>query len=532
MTANLYVTPSAGTFDVQRVRDWLDARADAFEFSENIYEIADSPTYADLHYAQVLAGKSASGTFVRIQPHEILVENEGGTQSLRSAIDFLRWLASEYELRFRTGWSGEHDVTEALRANGVASHYEERIRATDLDWARDLREVGFFRDLSYGHDTSVSFDEARRDRPSPDEAEIVAYLESGRLYRGANTLAKDAAGDDLGPADVLTDGQYLWPAHLAAQVRDHHVRLPRHFVHHARANGFRVPTVDLAALPGSRNVPRLTADEIAWYARPVEQGDASSLRVANGLATTHTLLRSGFADAVYRGYTRGGAAVLATMTMRHADSYDELVERLRFDHPGIAPLLRIGAADPASGHGFRDELVEVEPAGRSLLDRAPLPEPAAIRCGIEVAAILDAFHDAGTPLHGLAPEAIYVDDDLRFTQLTPRSRRFVASVDLRSGGPTSYKLPYSGYEALVLGRGSDEPGDIFALCASLFHAVTGKHPFGSQLPEIAQRITAKQPLPYSGSAAFGAILANGLDADPNKRPTASALARALQKITA
>ncbi len=53
-----------------------------------------------------------------------------------------------------------------------------------------------------------------------------------------------------------------------------------------------------------------------------------------------------------------------------------------------------------------------------------------------------------------------------------RSRRFVASVDLRSGGPTSDKLPYSGYEALVLGRGSDEPGDIFALCASLFHAVT------------------------------------------------------------
>jgi len=532
MTANLYITPSAGTFDVQRVRAWLDARADAFEFKENIYEIADSPTYADMRYAQVLAGKAGSGTFVHIEPHEILVENEGGTRSLRSAIDFLKWLASQCELRFRTGWSGEHDVSEALRANGVESHYEERIRSTDLEWTRQLREVGFFSDLSYGHGGSVSLEEARRDRPRADEAAIVAYLESGRLYRAGDALATSTLGDVPGPADVLTDGLYLWPAQLAAQVRDHHVRLPRHFIRHARANNFRVPSVDLAALQGSRHIPRLTADEITWYTRPVEPGDRSSLHVAHGLATTRTLLRSGFADAVYRGSTRSGMDVLVTTTMRHADSYDDLVEQLRFDHPGITPLLHIGAADLASGQGFRDELVEVEPAGRSILDRSPLPEAAAIRCGIEVAAILETFHDVFRPLHGLAPEVIYVDDDLRFTQLTPRSRRFVASVDLRSGGPTSYTLPYSGYEALVLGRGCDESGDIFALCASLFHAVTGKHPFGSRLPEIVQRIAAKQPLPYSGAAAFGAILANGLDADPNKRPTASELAAALRAITA
>lgn len=531
MTDNLYLTPSDGVFDVPRIRDWLDARADAFEFNENIYEIADSSAHADLHYARVRAGKPGRGTFIRIEPHEILVVNEGGTQSLRGAIDFLTWLASDYDLRVRTGWGDERDVTEALRANGVASHYAERIRSTDLEWTRQLREVGFFRDLSYGHGTSVSLDEARRDRPAADEAAIVAYLESGHLYRAGDRLATNLGGDVLGPADILTDGLYLWPAQLAAQVRDDHVRLPRHFIRHARANGFRVPSVDLASLPGSENIPRLSTDEIAWYTRPVERDDSSSLRVAHGLATTRTLLRSGHADAVYRGYTRGGKAVLATMTMRHAESYDELVERLRFDHPGIASLLHIGAADPVSGQGFRDELVELEPAGRSILDRAPLAEAAAIHCGIEVAAILEAFHEALKPLHGLAPEVIYVDDDLRFTQLTPRSRRFVASVDLRSGGPTSYKLPYSGYEALVLGRGCDESGDVFALCASLFHAVTGKHPFGSQLQEIVQRIAAKQPLPYPGSAAFGAILASGLDADPHKRPTASELAAELQKIT-
>lgn len=119
---------------------------------------------------------------------------------------------------------------------------------------------------------------------------------------------------------------------------------------------------------------------------------------------------------------------------------------------------------------------------------------------------------------------------LQFTQLTPWSRRFVASVDLRSGGPTSSQLPYAGREALVLGRGSDERGDIFALCASLFHAVTGTHPFGEHMAEIFQRVATNQLLPFSGSPVLGAVLARGLDPDPDRRPSARELAAALIAI--
>jgi hypothetical protein len=73
---------------------------------------------------------------------------------------------------------------------------------------------------------------------------------------------------------------------------------------------------------------------------------------------------------------------------------------------------------------------------------------------------------------------------------------------------------------------------VFALCASLFHAVAGTHPFGAQLAEIVQRIAAKQPLPHPGSPELGAILASGMDPDPNKRPEAGALAEALARLTA
>jgi hypothetical protein len=541
MSDNLTITPRSSDFDVDRLRAWLDARPDAFEISADVYRIADSPAHADLLYRKSLDDRSSLGTFVHIAPREVVVENEGHAASQRSALDFIEWLASENEVRFGAGWGGERDVTAELRAHGVEHHYPEPVRCAQLAWPKQLREIGFFSDLSYGATTSISLEQARRDAPAADEDSLAAYLAAGRVYRAGNVLAIHDNGDVLGPADVLTDGVYLWPAQLADQVRRDHVRLPRHFLIHARTNGWRMPPVDLAALPGGEQIPPLTPDEVAWYTRPVvtatPEGDACSLSVAHGLATIGRRLRAGSYDVVHRGYTGRGTSVLVTFTMRHEDSYDELTEGLRLaqdgvEHPGIAPLLYIGPVESGSGRMADDVLVELEPPGRSILDCAPLPEAAAIACGVDVANILASFHERSIVLGGLAPEMIYVDDALRFTQLTPRSRCFVASVKLRSGGRPCYDLPYAGYEALVLGRDGGEAGDVFALCASLFHAVTGTHPFGEQLSEVYQRVVAKQPLPYPGSPPFGAILARGLDPDPNKRPEAAELAAALARLTA
>ncbi|MCW5803224.1 MAG: hypothetical protein KIT31_12640 [Deltaproteobacteria bacterium] len=515
---HLFITPIIGHFDVDCAKAWLDARPDAVEVVPNDYRFESAPIHADEGYVESLAGHYGSGTYVRLSPHRIVVVNDGSIRSLHGVYEFVLWLSSEYAVRLGEGWEGERPV-ELERV------YPEDVRTLTPAWKHELIEIGFFRYLSDGQETSVSVDEARREAPVPEEAELLAYLEAGHLYRGADELARDASGDVIALAEVYTDGRYVWPAHLPMHVRRDHVRLPRHFMIHARANGWRVPSVDLAALPGSPNVAAPSAEERARYARAPEPG---AITVAHGLVTLGPLLRAGAADAVYRGFTRRGSPVLVTLTMRHDDAYFELEIRLAYPVDGIAKLLYVGEADDATG--FRDVLVEREPAGRSLLDRAPMPEAAAIRCGIAAAGVVAQAHEAGYLLGGLAPEVIYAADDGTFTGLTPRSRRFVADVELRSGGLRSYKLPYSGHESLVLGHPSFEEADVFALGASLFHAVTGTHPFGAQFPDILQRITAKVPLPFTGSPALGALLARCLAPDPRARPTATELAAELAKL--
>ncbi|MBW2667551.1 MAG: hypothetical protein JRE13_14765 [Deltaproteobacteria bacterium] len=48
----------------------------------------------------------------------------------------------------------------------------------------------------------------------------------------------------MGSAD-LGDGVWIWPEGLAHYVARHEIRLPNEFVEHARANGFRIPEVEL-----------------------------------------------------------------------------------------------------------------------------------------------------------------------------------------------------------------------------------------------------------------------------------------------
>jgi hypothetical protein len=526
---SLWIRPGSGTFDVARIRAWLDARADAFEANENLYRIADSPGYADFLYAEWLRGESCGGTWVRVSAEQVSVENHGDASSQRTGLELVRWLASTYELRYRSGWGGELDIDDSVRENGIEHHYNSHVLSIEPPWTKQLHEVGFFYDLSYGN-SGVSTEQARRDRPIADEDALVAYLESGRVYRSHDELAT-TSGEVVGPVTLLTDGLYIWPSLLVEQFRREHVRLPRHFMIHARSNGWRAPAVDLASLPGGAHVPRLTPAEVAWYSRfvitPSIEGEASTLFVAKGLATTCKLLRSGGADAVYRGRTASGAPVLITFTMRHDESYSEMQYRYQYEHDRVARLLYLDRSE--AGRGFTDELFEVEPPGRPMLEYAPLHEAAAIRIGIEVARVVEVFEDQGVTLGGVSPELIYVDDALRFTQLTPRSRRFVASAVTQSGLPTSYRVPYSGREALV--HSLQTTCDVFSICASLFQAVTGKHPFGANLSEIVQRVATNQPLPYPGSAAFGEVLALGLGPEPYYRPSATELAQMLSRLT-
>jgi hypothetical protein len=259
MSENLAITPSAGEFDIARVKEWLDARPDTFEDSHGtgVYVVAGTPITADLLYRKTLLDSTRlpRAVFVHLEPSESRLDDEmGDADQMRSAMDFLRWLVATFDVKVRTqGYNRE--LTDEIRAHGVESQYRESVRIAPLPWANSLCEIGFFRSLDHGRDSNVSLEEVRRDSPGPDEGRVVEYLQSGRLYRTSGKVVRDmldTSSDEptvTGAAHLYTDGVYVWPSDLRYHVPRYHVRLPRHFLMHTRSNSWRVPPVDVAALP-------------------------------------------------------------------------------------------------------------------------------------------------------------------------------------------------------------------------------------------------------------------------------------------
>lgn len=286
---------------------------------------------------------------------------------------------------------------------------------------------------------------------------------------------------------------------------------------YAIAEGFRV-----------RNVTYDSGEVFAPDVNERTEGEICTLLLLDGMVTIGPRLRAGSGDEVRLGFFTADpdARVLITFTFEHADGHDELERRLALDVPGVAALRYIGAG-PAIGLPYDDVLIERLPAGRPACQHMPLTDDQVVAVGAASADVVAAAHAAGQVVSGICPELIYLDPSGRFAALVPRGPAFIASAPQRGRGLRSYTLPYEGYEALVLGRPGGPSGDVFALCASLQHLASGRHPFGRELPEIMERVMSGRPEPYPGSPRIGEILARGLGREAG-RPSAAELASALR----
>jgi len=267
MSAN-YIFLTAGGFDTDRVRGWLEARPDAFEdpMHGGWFYLCGAPSYAAFleDKRRKEPERGALACLVVVAREQVILNQEyGDAAALRSGLDFATWLTSQFPCSVRI--DGYADITERVAAEGVASLYPERVRALPLSWSGQLIGIGFYGELPHGAPQGPSLALARQAQGIPEEAQLVKYLESGQLYRRAVPLSEThpwlepPAGDstydwfdtdiDIGPPHQLTDGVYIWPADLAYYVRTYHVRLPRAFVIHARNNDYQVPAVDVASLP-------------------------------------------------------------------------------------------------------------------------------------------------------------------------------------------------------------------------------------------------------------------------------------------
>lgn len=275
--------------------------------------------------------------------------------------------------------------------------------------------------------------------------------------------------------------------------------------------------------------------DLGWEDEEVPAAGPPAETVQAGRIAIGEWIRSGANDAVALGWLFGDRTTrfLITLSDAHAVTRSELAGQLAFPFAGVAPLDGIAAPDPPLT--FTDALIEHLPAGRPASELAPLGERALASIGAQVAGILAAAHATGTPILGIRPELIYLEDDgdgqPQVSGVAPRGPLFVASARAPSRGPSCYQLPYLGPE-IFTGGAAQPSTDVFALCAALHHLGTGSHPFGTlaELPRLVARVQSGQPEPWPGGGGFGELLARGMARDVAARPTAAELAAAFDAL--
>ncbi|WP_425846775.1 hypothetical protein [Micromonospora sp. DT15] len=77
------------------------------------------------------------------------------------------------------------------------------------------------------------------------------YLKNGSVVAAASGYAFDELAPDrpeIAPLSILTDGKWSWPSDLSYYVRKYRIGLPKEFLQHAAARGWRVQNLTQAEL--------------------------------------------------------------------------------------------------------------------------------------------------------------------------------------------------------------------------------------------------------------------------------------------
>lgn len=142
-----------------------------------------------------------------------------------------------------------------------------------------MRLFGFYRELTGEPGDSPL--------PAPSgergDRRIVRYLSAGtpvfeRLELVPHPLVP---GESLGPAVIVTDGEWVWPLAVGGLVADGSVPVPAELVAYAASKEYRVPDLDIDAV---RSVAGWSEDERGWSMPPpiVDTEALDSLISGNG----------------------------------------------------------------------------------------------------------------------------------------------------------------------------------------------------------------------------------------------------------
>jgi hypothetical protein len=127
-----------------------------------------------------------------------------------------------------------------------------------------LRTVGFFREMEDASGDEPSLADAVGGLDPEIKERVAHYLRGGAVLLAYFNLSEDVLDDarlPIGPAEIRTDGEWVWPSDLAYYVERYGVGLPSEFVGHLAEKRWEPPAEgqldlhELAARAGFGNPP-------------------------------------------------------------------------------------------------------------------------------------------------------------------------------------------------------------------------------------------------------------------------------------
>ena len=265
-------------------------------------------------------------------------------------------------------------------------------------------------------------------------------------------------------------------------------------------------------------------------------------RLLSGRYLLGELLGRGGMGDVYRATDQVLARQVAVKVFRPDVSDDALHLRHQsearvlagLNHPGLVAVYDIGTQDEQPFLVM--ELVEGETLAQ-LIRRGPLEPRHAASLGGQLAASLQAIHDAGVIHRDVKPANVMVraaDDGTPWrTKLTDFGiARLVDGTRLTSTGLLLGTAQYLSPEQTI-GETVSYPSDVYALGLVLLECLTGGPAFpGVGIETAVVRLTRQPEVPVALGGQWGALLAAMTAREPEDRPTAGEVAATLDGLTA
>lgn len=199
-------------------------------------------------------------------------------------------------------------------------------------------------------------------------------------------------------------------------------------------------------------------------------------------------------------------------------------------HPNIVEVY--GVVGEADDQWLVMEYVPARSLAEIIAEHGKLTVPRAIHYVRQIADALDAVHRAEV-VHGDVKPANILIPDNGIAKLSDFgvSRQVWNAETLHTTGPVLGTPAYLAPE-LLDGKRPSPASDLFALGATLFTAVEGEPPFGSDGAPLStmKRVIHNDMVPMRNAGTLAPLLASMLAAEPAERPTAAGASRLLREL--